>query len=72
MTKEEFKQLELLLAKLGHELQTYKIGIVTGWMQDGYHITGFNSKTGEPIFSEGWANIEGAVNKIIENLSSPE
>lgn len=65
MTKTEYKQLEFLLAKLGDEFGTHQFGIVTGWLQDGYHITTFDRHTGLSDLAYGDSSIELAVLKII-------
>lgn len=60
MTKYEYKLLEELLDKLATEIGN-KICIIPGYIQDGYHISNYSSKTGLPIKSATASTLEGAV-----------
>ena len=64
MTSLEYKQIEHLLAKLQEEIGGNKICIIPYYINDGYHIGVFSSKTGEPIMSATGPTIESTVEKL--------
>jgi|ERR1044072_1908465 hypothetical protein len=63
MTKEDYRQFELLLGKLQTEIGN-KICIIPGYIQDGYHVGVYSSKSGEPITSATGYNIETVVERL--------
>jgi hypothetical protein len=64
MTSLEYKQLELLLAKLQQEIRGNKFCIIPHYLHDGYHIGLYSSKTGEPITAATGPTIESTVEKL--------
>jgi hypothetical protein len=68
MTKEEYQQLELLLNKLESEIGN-KICIIPGYIQDGYYINNYSSKTGLQLRSATGPTIEETV-KILKQQSN--
>ena len=63
MTKEDYRLLEILLNKLAEEVGN-KICIIPDYIQDGYHISNYSSKTGLPLKSATAATLEEAVKML--------
>lgn len=69
MTKEDYRLLEFLLGKLETEIGN-KICIIPGYIQDGYHIGVYSSKTGEPITSATGPTIESTVEILKQSTTT--
>ena len=63
MTSEEYAQLESLLGKLQIELG-HRICVLTGHLQDGYHIGIYSETAGVKRQEASGPTIEGVVNDL--------
>lgn len=63
MSKEDYRLLEKLLNKLATEVGN-KICVIPGYIQDGYHISNYSSKTGLPLKQATAATLEEAVEEL--------
>lgn len=63
MTETDYRLLELLLGKLETQIGP-KICIIPGYIQDGYYIGVYDSKTGKPNKSASGPTIKETIDKL--------
>lgn len=70
MTSLEYKQLELLLAKLQEEIGGNNFCIIPHYIHDGYYIGIYSTKTGKPITEANGPTIESTVEKLKQTTTN--